>query len=117
MTEEGISRVTRDHSVVEDLVQKGRITPEEARLHPRKNLITRALGAEEHVRADLYRLDLNEEDCLLLCSDGLSNIVTDQEILYEIIHGGEKADCCRRLLDIAMSRGAPDNVTAVLLQA
>ena len=114
---EGISRVTRDHSVVEDLVQKGRITPEEARLHPRKNLITRALGAEEHVRADLYRLDLNEGDCLLLCSDGLSNIVTDQEILYEIIHGGEKADCCRRLLDIAMSRGAPDNVTAVLLQA
>ena len=117
VTEEGISRVTRDHSVVEDLVQKGRITPEEARLHPRKNLITRALGAEEHVRADLYRLDLNEGDCLLLCSDGLSNIVTDQEILYEIIHGGEKADCCRRLLDIAMSRGAPDNVTAVLLQA
>ena len=52
-----------------------------------------------------------------MCSDGLSNIVTDQEILYEIIHGGEKADCCLRLLDIAMSRGAPDNVTAVLLQA
>ena len=115
--EEGITRVTRDHPVVEDLVQKGRITPEEARLHPRKNLITRALGAEEHVRADLYRLDLKDGDCLLLCSDGLSNIVTDQEILYEIIHGGERADCCRRLLDIAMSRGAPDNVTAVLLQA
>ena len=95
--EEGITRVTRDHSVVEDLVQKGRITPEEARLHPRKNL--------------------KDGDCLLLCSDGLSNIVTDQEILYEIIHGGERADCCRRLLDIAMSRGAPDNVTAVLLQA
>lgn len=117
ITKQAIRRITRDHSVVEDLVQKGRITPEEARLHPRKNLITRALGAEEHVRADLYRLDLKEGDCLLLCSDGLSNIVTDQEILYEIIHGGEKADCCRRLLDIAMSRGAPDNVTAVLLQA
>ena len=116
VTETGISRVTRDHSVVEDLVQKGRITPEEARLHPRKNLITRALGAEAHVRADLYHLNLNAGDCLLLCSDGLSNIVTDQEILYEIIHGGEKESCCRRLLDIAMSRGAPDNVTAVLLQ-
>ncbi|WP_294548871.1 Stp1/IreP family PP2C-type Ser/Thr phosphatase [uncultured Pseudoflavonifractor sp.] len=116
VTETGISRVTRDHSVVEDLVQKGRITPEEARLHPRKNLITRALGAEERVRADLYHLDLAVGDCLLLCSDGLSNIVTDQELLYEIIHGGEKEDCCRRLLDIAMSRGAPDNVTAVLIQ-
>ena len=54
VTGEGISRVTRDHSVVEDLVQRGEITPEEARLHPRKNLITRALGAEEHIRADLY---------------------------------------------------------------
>lgn len=116
VTETGISRVTRDHSVVEDLVQKGRITPEEARLHPRKNLITRALGAEERVRADLYHLDLAVGDCLLLCSDGLSNIVTDQELLYEIIHGGEKENCCRRLLDIAMSRGAPDNVTAVLIQ-
>ena len=116
VTETGISRVTRDHSVVEDLVQKGRITPEEARLHPRKNLITRALGAEERVRADLYHLDLAVGDCLLLCSDGLSNIVTDQELLYGIIHGGEKEDCCRRLLDIAMSRGAPDNVTAVLIQ-
>ena len=69
------------------------------------------------MRADLYCQDLKDGDFLLVCSDGLSIIVTDQEILYEIIHGGERADCCRRLLDIAMSRGAPDNVTAVLLQA
>ena len=117
VTGEGISRVTRDHSVVEDLVQRGEITPEEARLHPRKNMITRALGAEEHIRADLYHRELCEGDCLLLCSDGLSNVVTDQEMLYEIIHGGAIEDCCGRLLDIAMSRGAPDNVTAVLLQA
>ena len=55
-------------------------------------------------------------DFLLLCSDGLSNIVTDQEILYEVIHGGESEECCQRLLDIALSRGAPDNVTVVLFQ-
>ena len=55
-------------------------------------------------------------DYLLLCSDGLSNVVTDQEILYEVIHGGEAAECCQRLLDITLSRGAPDNVTAVLFQ-
>ncbi len=114
---DGIVRVTRDHSVVEDLVERGDITPEEARLHPRKNLITRALGAEEHIRADLYKKVLAEGDCLLLCSDGLSNVVTDQELLYEIIHGGDMADCCKRLLGIALDRGAPDNVTAVLLQA
>lgn len=113
---DGISRLTRDHSVVEDMVARGDITPEEARTHPRKNLITRALGAEEEIRADLYEKQLQSGDYLLLCSDGLSNIVTDQEILYEVIHGGEAAECCQRLLDITLSRGAPDNVTAVLFQ-
>lgn len=116
ITGEGIERITRDHSVVEDLVERGEITREEARQHPRKNLITRALGAEEEVCADLYRLELGEGDCLLLCSDGLSNTVTDQEMLYEILHGGSMEDCCGRLLRIALSRGASDNVTAVLLQ-
>lgn len=114
--ESGITRLTRDHSVVEDMVARGDITPEEARNHPRKNLITRALGSEERIRADLYEKELQTGDFLLLCSDGLSNIVSDQEMLYEAIHGGEPADCCRRLLEIAMSRGAPDNVTAVLFQ-
>lgn len=113
---DGITRLTRDHSVVEDMVARGDITPEEARTHPRKNLITRALGAEEEIRADLYEKQLQSGDYLLLCSDGLSNIVTDQEILYEVIHGGEAAGCCQRLLDITLSRGAPDNVTAVLFQ-
>lgn len=116
INEDGITRLTRDHSVVEDMVARGDITPEEARTHPRKNLITRALGAEEQIRADLYEKQLVPGDYLLLCSDGLSNVVTDQEILYEVIHGGEAAECCQRLLDITLSRGAPDNVTAVLFQ-
>ena len=70
------------------MVARGDITPEEARTHPRKNLITRALGSEERIRADLYEKELQPGDFLLLCSDGLSNIVTDQELLYEAIHGG-----------------------------
>ena len=113
---DGIRRLTRDHSVVEDLVTRGKITPEQARQHPQKNLITRALGAEAQLRADLYRQALSPGDTLLLCSDGLSNVVTEQEVLYEVLHGGPAEDCCRRLLDIALLRGAPDNVTAVLLQ-
>ena len=113
---EGISRVTRDHSVVEDLVARGQITLEQARQHPQKNLITRALGTESKLRADLFRQPMEPGDALLLCSDGLSNMVSDQELLYEVLHGGPAEDCCRRLLDIALSRGAPDNVTAVLLQ-
>lgn len=116
VTREGITRITKDHSVVEDLVSRGKITPEEARQHPQKNLITRAIGAEANLRADMYRQPLGEDDALLLCSDGLSNLVTDQELLYEVVHGGESSQCCQRLLDIALSRGAPDNVTIVLLE-
>ncbi|NCB63476.1 MAG: Stp1/IreP family PP2C-type Ser/Thr phosphatase [Clostridia bacterium] len=115
--EDGIHRITRDHSVVEDLVARGDITPEQARQHPQKNLITRALGAEKALRPDLYRQPLEPGDVLLLCSDGLSNLMDDQELLYEVIHGGEMETCCQRLLDIALNRGAPDNVTVVLLQA
>lgn len=110
----GIRKLTRDHSVVEDLVVRGEITPEQARQHPQKNLITRALGAEPEVKCDLYRCVLEEGDVLLMCSDGLSNTVSDQELLYEVLHGGPAEECCQRLLDIALGRGAPDNVTAVL---
>ena len=72
--EDGITHLTRDHSVVEDMVARGDITPEEARTHPRKNLITRALGSEERIRADLYEKELQPGDFLLLCSDGLSRV-------------------------------------------
>ena len=114
--ETSITQITRDHSLVEDLVARGDITPEQARCHPRKNLITRALGVDRWVRPDHYQLKQRPGTFLLLCSDGLSNMVTDPELLYEIIHGGDPSGCCQRLLDIALNRGAPDNVTAVLMQ-
>ena len=114
--ESGISQVTRDHSLVEDLVERGELTRDQARVHPHKNLITRALGAEPELRTDAFRREMTEGAFLLLCSDGLSNVVSEQEILYEVVHGGEACTCCRRLLDIALHRGAPDNVTAVLIQ-
>ena len=111
-----IDQITRDHSLVNDLVLRGELTPEEARHHPSKNLITRALGVEEMVKPDIYMLQRKAGGYLLLCSDGLSNTVTDPEIQYEVIHGGEPEDCCQRLFDIALTRGAPDNVTVVLVQ-
>lgn len=116
ITNDGILRVTRDHSLVEDLVQRGDLTRDQARVHPHKNLITRALGAESRLRTDCFHQALGEGDYLLLCSDGLSNVVEEQEILYEVIHGGDAENCCQRLLDIALKRGAPDNVTVVLIQ-
>ena len=116
VNQNGIALVTRDHSLVEDMVARGELTRDQARTHPHKNLITRALGSEPVLKADCFRQTLLPGEYLLLCSDGLSNIVTEQEMLYEIIHGGEDDTCCQRLLDIALHRGAPDNVTAVLIR-
>lgn len=111
----GIRQITRDHSVVEHLVERGDLTPEEARRHPNRNLITRALGPEQSVEADSFEVTWETGDFLLLCSDGLVNTVSDQEILFEVIHGGEPDTCLERLLALAQQRGAPDNVTAILM--
>ena len=116
INQEGIVLVTRDHSLVADLVERGELTREDARRHPNKNLITRALGADPDLMADCFRQPMAPGDYLLLCSDGLSNVVEEQEMLYEVIHGEGDESCCQRLLDIALSRGAPDNVTAVLIR-
>lgn len=112
----GIRQVTVDHSLVELMLQKGEITPEIARFFPGKNYITRAIGTEPMVQCDIFHLDLNRGDFMLLCSDGLSNLVDDQEILFEVVHGVSRKHCCQRLLDIAKNRGAPDNVTSILVQ-
>ena len=112
----GIALITRDHSLVEDLVERGQLTREEAKRHPNKHFITRALGADPDLMADCFRQPMAPGDYLLLCSDGLSNVVEEQEMLYEVIHGEGDEGCCQRLLDIALSRGAPDNVTAVLIR-
>lgn len=113
---DGVQCITRDHSVVEMMVQRGELTPEQAKTHPSKNLITRAVGTEETVFSDVFRVETVPEDCILLCSDGLSNQMADQEILFEVVHGARRDDCCRRLLEIAKNRGAPDNVTSVLIE-
>lgn len=116
INEDGIRRITVDHSLVEVMVQRGELTPEEARTYPGKNYITRAIGTENMVESDIFHVDLVKGDCLFLCSDGLSNIIDDQEILFEVVHGVKKQYCCQHLLDIAKGRGAPDNVTGVLVQ-
>lgn len=111
----GIRRLTVDHSLVQMMVDRGELTPERARTYPGKNYITRAIGTEPVVECDVFHLDVERGDCLLLCSDGLSNMMDDQEILFEVVHGINKQYCCQRLLDIAKNRGAPDNVTGVLV--
>ena len=116
ITADGIHRVTKDHSLVERMVDRGDITAEEARHHPNRNLITRALGPDMSALSDEYICPLEPGDFLLLCSDGLVDTVTDQEMLFEVIHGDDLNTCLDRLLSISKSRGASDNVTAVLMK-
>ena len=111
----GVSRITTDHSLVELMVQRGELTREAAKSHPGKNLITRAVGTESSVECDIFHHRLIKGDSVLLCSDGLSNLLSDQEILFEVVHGVHRNDCCQRLMKIANYRGSPDNVTIALI--
>lgn len=110
-----IRQITRDHSLVEDLMAQGGITPEEAEHYPLRNVITRALGAELDLRTDFFYEEIIAGDFLLLCSDGLSNLVSKEEMAHQVYYGGEIEDCCKRLLQMALDRGAPDNVTVALI--
>ena len=112
---EGIHQITKDHSLVQLMVDRGELTPEMSKTYPGKNLITRAVGTEPIVLCDLFHEEVRKGDYLLLCSDGLSNMMDDQEILFEVVHGVNKKQCCNRLLAIAKNRGAPDNVTGILV--
>ncbi len=108
-----IYQITRDHSLVEDLVEYGAITKEQARSHPQKNVITRALGSEAQVEADYYEFTLQNGDVLLLCSDGLSNIVSDFEMLDYAREYNDPELLCRALMSKALKREARDNVTVL----
>ncbi len=115
VNQDGIRQLTIDHSLVQLMVSQGELTPERARNYPGKNLITRAIGTEPVVSCDIFHCKVEKGSYLLLCTDGLSNLVDDQEILFEVAHGEEKEKCCQHLLDIAVNRGAPDNVTSLLV--
>ena len=112
-----IQKLTRDHSFVEDLVLLGKITPEEAEHHPQKHLITRAVGVDPEVTADHYTATLRFGSKLLLCSDGLSNTLTEAELLSFCLESRHPDRICRRLISAALDRGAGDNITAVVIQA
>ena len=111
----GVTQLTEDHSLVQLMVKKGELTREQARFYPGKNLITRAIGTETVVEPDIYHCKVEKGDCLLLCTDGLSNVIDEQEMLFEVVHGDGTDRCCERLIDIAKNRGAPDNVTCILV--
>ena len=109
-----ITCITRDHSVVAELVASGSLTPEEAAVHPNRNMITRAVGVEPAVEPDGYTLRLRRGDRLLLCSDGLSNTLTETELFSYARCSRDAAMVCQALIDLAVEKGARDNVTAAV---
>lgn len=112
---ESIRQITRDHSLVEDLVEFGAITKEQALTHPQRNVITRALGSDPTVEADYFEFELQNGDILLLCSDGLSNTVSDEEMRLCAVERKDPEQLCRALMHFALERGAKDNVTVVAI--
>ena len=109
-----LTQLTRDHSVVAELVERGELTPEQALHHPNRNLITRAVGVEDAVESDFFSLHLRRGDRLLLCSDGLSNTLSEEELIT-LAHAGRSASkACHALVDRALDKGARDNVSAAI---
>ena len=111
---ECIQQVTKDHSHVRDLIDRGEITEEQAKLHPDRNKITRAIGAEEMVTPDYFELDLADGDMLLLCSDGLSSYGDDMDIL-DICFEYPTEEICDKLVDYANGNGGHDNISVALI--
>ena len=113
LRDDELAQLTHDHTYVQTLIDAGRITEEEAAVHPRRSLLMRALDGMNVVEADLFILDAQEGDRLLLCSDGLSGVVSAAEIAAHL-RVGDPTGCVTRLVDLALERGAPDNVTVVV---
>lgn len=109
-----IRQITKDHSIVQMMLDNGQITPEQAKEHPRKHIITRAIGVEETVQPDYDEIDFPPDSVLLLCSDGLTNFVEDDEI-FTLVTQGEFEGAAARLVELANRNGGGDNITVVAI--
>ena len=113
-SKDGLVQITRDHSVVQAMVESGKLTKAAARVHPRKNVITRALGVDENLDVEYAEVEIDEGEGLLLCSDGLTNFVSDEQIA-EIIEKTPLCDCPQSFVELANKNGGGDNITAVMV--
>ena len=110
-----IRQITRDHSLVEEMVRLGEMDESEARKHPDKNIITRAIGAADSVTPDFFEVDLEPEDYILLCTDGLTNMITDEEIAG-VVQGEDSLETkVNTLINMANRNGGRDNITVVMI--
>ncbi len=109
-----LTQITRDHSYVAELISKGDITAEEARRHPQRNVILRAVGADDELETDVYSFALEEGDRVLLCSDGLSDMASDEEIAA-VLTEADTEKAADALIELALNNGGRDNVSVILL--
>ena len=113
-----LEQLTTDHTVVGELVRRGRLTPEQAAIHPERSILTRAVGLDPRVPVDTPDpVELRDGDQVLLCSDGLTEAVDDDRITELLSAGADGEAACRSLIDAANAAGGPDNITVVLLRA
>ena len=111
-----IRQITRDHSWVEEMVRRGGLDREAAKTHPDKNIITRAVGAEDTVRTDFFSVELDEDDLVLMCTDGLSNMVEDEELFHIVQGGRDIVESGQALIEAAKENGGTDNIGVVLIE-
>ena len=111
-----IRQITRDHSWVGEMVQRGGIRREEARNHPKKNIITRAVGAEEEIQADFFTVQLEEGDTVLMCTDGLTNMLEDERIRMILAQSSDLVEKTENLVRTANDNGGRDNISVILIE-
>ncbi len=114
IAKDGIVQITKDHSLVQQMIDRGEITPAQGRHHPRRNIITRAVGSERFVTCDIFTVPVRPGDCYLLCSDGLTNAVEEAELHRVILAAADAEAACTSLVTTAVESGARDNVTAIV---
>lgn len=111
-----LHQVTKDHSLVEEMVRMGEIRPEDARLHPDKNIITRAVGISDTVKVDYFVRPLNENDIIMMCTDGLTNMVKDPQIFEIMSRGRDTVEITDNLIKAANNNGGKDNIGVVVVE-
>lgn len=114
LNEKGIIKLTKDHSLVQELIDSGSLTEEEGRNHPKKNIITRALGTSKDVVVDIFKIEKNKFKVFLLCSDGLINEVSKEEIFNIITNSKDLDQATNELVSLAKEQGGRDNITVLL---
>lgn len=116
LIDKGITQVTKDHSLVAEMVRVGTIAADEARLHPDKNIITRAIGAASEVEIDFFEVELKPGDIILMCTDGLTNMVEDDEICRIVRSSRDVAQIAEELIKMANHNGGKDNIGVVIIE-